>query len=214
MKRRTSYAIALLLAAFMQVSARVPMREWFVAMPNAVLPLLTTNNKLDFIDYYDAKMEAIATNMLDGTSRMDTLTEDFISIQYTNSTKVEMKLLPMNDTTDIICMVTTAKANVKDSRIAFFDAEWRAIDVTTCFDEPRPEDFRTTEHSDSAQWAWDKMSTFFRTYHLSAEKTDLQCRITTLDHLSKEDRVEVAPYVRREPLTYRWINGTFVRNEQ
>ena len=190
------------------------MRGWLTAMPNTVLPLLTENDRLDLIDFHDARMEAVVTNQMDGKSRLDTLTEDFACIQYTRSTEVAMKLLPVNDTTDILCMVTTMKANVSDSRITFFDAGWRPVDVATCLDEPCMEDFRTTALCDSAEWAWSKVNTFFRTYHLCAENTDLRCILTTLDHLSKEDRAEVAPYVRREPLTYGWTNGKFVRHEQ
>jgi hypothetical protein len=33
------------------------------------------------------------------------------------------------------------------------------------------------------------------------------------DNLSEEDRREVAPYVRRELIIYRWTDGKFVRNE-
>ena len=57
------------------------------------------------------------------------------------------------------------------------------------------------------------MDIFFRTYNLCPENTELRCVLTTMEHLSKEDREEVAPYVRKEPLTYRWSNGKYVRYE-
>lgn len=189
------------------------MRQWLVAMPDSVMPLLTKNNRLDFIDFYDAKMEAVATNRMEGKSRMDVLTDDFIRINYTKTTDVEMKLLPLNDTTDILCMVTTVKASVNDSRIAFFDAQWQPLDATTYINEPRMEDFRSTMQGDSAAWAWSKLDIFFRTYHLSAEETGLKCVLTTTDYLSEEDRAEVAPYLRQAPITYLWNDGKFARNE-
>ena len=198
---------------FLQASARTPMRQWLVAMPDSVMTLLTKNNRLDFIDFYDAKMEAVVTNRLEGKSRMDTLTDDFVHMEYTKSTEVTMKLLPVNDSTDILCMVTTAKAAVHDSRIAFYDAQWQPLEVTGYICEPGIEDFRSTVQGDSAQWAWSKMDTFFRTYRLNAEDTVLECVLTTMDYLSKEDREEVAPYVRQEPLIYRWANNRFQLNE-
>ena len=75
------------------------------------------------------------------------------------------------------------------------------------------DDFRSTLQGDSAQWAWGKMDIFFRTYRLDAESSELKCVLTTPDYLSKEDREEVAPYVRQESLVYRWINGKYLRNE-
>lgn len=213
MMKRIVYSLLLLLVALSQVSARTPMRQWLVSMPDSVMPLLTKNNRLDFIDFYDAKMEAVVTNRMDGSSRMNTLTDDFVQIRYTTSTDVAMKLLPVNDSTDVLCMVTTVKAAVDDSRIAFFDAEWKPIDVAQYFVEPRIEDFRSTQQSDSVARAWSKLDVFFRTYRLCAEITELQCVLTAMDYLSKEDREEVAPYVRKEPLTYRWIDGKYLCNE-
>ena len=189
------------------------MRGWLTVMPDSVLPLLTKNDRLDFIDYYDVKMEAVVTNRLDGKSRMTMLADDFVHISYTKSTDVAMKLLPVNDSTDVLCMVTTVKAAVQDSRIAFYDAQWQPLDVASYIDEPSMADFRSTVQDDLAQRAWSKLSIFFRTYHLDAEGTELKCVLTTPDYLSKEEREEVAPYVRQEPLTYCWINGKYLRNE-
>ena len=213
MMRRSVYIFLLLFVAIFQASARTPMREWLVSMPDSVMPLLAKNDRLDFIDFCEAKMEAVVTNRLDGRSRMHTLTDDFVQISYTASTDVAMKLLPVNDTTDVLCMVTTMKASVCDSRIAFYDASWQPLNVTDYVVEPCIDDFRSTVQNDSAQWAWSKMDIFFRTYDLCAESTELKCVLTTLDYLSKEDREEVTPYVRQEPLTYRWTNGIYLRNE-
>ena len=213
MMKRTVYTLSLLLMVFLQASARTPMRQWLVAMPDSVMTLLTKNNRLDFIDFYDAKMEAVVTNRLEGKSRMDTLTDDFVHMEYTKSTEVTMKLLPVNDSTDILCMVTTAKAAVHDSRIAFYDAQWQPLEVTGYICEPGIEDFRSTVQGDSAQWAWSKMDILFRTYQLNAEDTSLKCVLTATDHLSEEDRVAVTSYVRQEPLVYRWINNRFQLNE-
>ena len=210
---RILFTFLLSLVTFLYAEAQNPIRNWLVSMPDSVMPLLTKNNRLDFIDFYDAKMEAVVTNRLEGKSRMDMLTDDFVHFGYTKSSEVTMKLLPVNDSTDILCMVTTARAAVGDSRIAFFDDQWHPLDAVSYIHEPHIEDFRSTLQSDSAQWAWSKMDIFFRTYQLSAESTELKCVLTATEYLSKEDREEVAPYVRQEPLIYRWINNAFQLNE-
>lgn len=189
------------------------MRQWLAAMPDSVMPLLTKNDRLDFIDFYDALMDAVVTNRLDGKSRMEMLTDDFLQISYTHSTDITMKLLPVNDSTDILCMVTTAKAATSDSRIAFFDNEWGPLQSTCHIEQPCIEDFRSTLQSDSATWAWSKLDIFFRTYHLCAESTELKCVLTTTDYLSPEEREQVAPYIINEPLTYRWVDGKYLRHE-
>ena len=211
--RRILYLLLILLAAHLQSPARTPIRQWLTAMPDSVMPLLTKNNRLDFIDFYDAQMEAVVTNRLDGKSRMDMLTEDFLQIGYTRSTDITMKLLPVNDSTDILCMITTIKATANDSRIAFYDDQWMPLPATDYIIQPRIEDFRTTQQGDSATWAWSKLDIFFRTYQLSAENTELKCTLTTTDYLSPEDRTQVAPYISSEPLTYRWTDSKYQRHE-
>ena len=213
MMRRIAYTLLLLLVAFSQVSAHTPMRGWLATMPDSVMPLLTKNNRLDFIDFYDAKMEAVVTNRMSGKSRMHTLTNDFVQIEYTANADVSMKLLSVNDTTDVHCMVTTMRSSVDDSRIAFYDAQWQPLHVASYFVEPCMKEFRSTMQSDSVQWAWSKVDIFFRTYELCAESSELKCVFTSLEYLSKEDREEVTPYVRQESLTYRWDNGKYLLNE-
>ena len=213
MMRRLLNIFLLCMAVAFQASARTPMRQWLVEMPDSVMPLLTKNDRLDFIDFFDARMTAVVTNLMDGKSRMDTLTDDFVRINYTNSVEKAMKLLPVNDSTDILCMVTTVRAAVDDSRIAFYDAQWQPLEVVNYIHEPGVSDFRSSAQGDSAQWAWNKMDVFFRTYCLDAESTELKCVFETPDYLSKEDREEVSPYVRKGPLVYRWINGKYLREE-
>ena len=213
MMRRTVYSLLLLLVTLLHAEARTPMRNWLASMPDSVMTLLTQNDRLDLIDFHEARMEAVVTNRLDGKSRLDTLTDNFLRMSYTRSTDVTMKLLPVNDTTDILCMVTTAKAMVHDSRIAFFDAQWQPIEVTVHIREPHIEDFRSTVQGDSARMAWSKLDIFFRTYRLCAESTELECVLTTPDHLTADERKEVIPYLREEPLTYRWTNGKYELHE-
>lgn len=211
--RRIVYTCLFVFVVHFQMEARTPMRGWLTSMPDSVMPLLTKNNRLDLIDFYDARMEAVVTNRVDGKSRLDTLTADFVHIRYTQSANVSMKLLPVNDTTDILCMVTTVRASVADSRIAFFDAGWHPLEVEACIAEPRMEEFRSTVQDDSTLWAWSKMDIFFRTYRLCAGNTDLKCMLTAPDYLSEEERKEVAPYVRQQPLIYRWSEGKYLRHE-
>lgn len=206
---RLKYIFLLLVAVMCNAQARTPIRQWFVAMPDSVMPLLTKNNRLDFIDFLDSRMEAIVTNRLDGKSRMATLTDDYLLINYTKSCDVAMKLLPINDTTDVLCMVSTVRAMVDDSRVTFFDEMWRSLDAATLLEEPVLDDFRSAERGDSADGAWGKMDVFFKTYRLSPDDASMVCRLTTLDYLNEEDREAVLPYVSGDSLVFTWVEGRY-----
>lgn len=211
--QRIVYFLLLSLMTLLYAEARTPMRDWLISMPDSVTPLLVKNRRLDLIDFYDAKMEAVVTNLLEGKSRLEMLTDDFAQLNYTGASDITMKLLPVNDTTDILCMVTTMKdqgpSAIRDSRIAFFDEAWMPLDATPYISEPRIEDFRANVQSDSAQVAWGKLDIFFRTFHLCAETTELKCVLTAPDYLSADERQQVIPYLRQEPLTYRWTQSKY-----
>ncbi len=211
MKNRLKYILLLLVTVMCNVQARTPMRQWFAAMPDSVMPLLTKNNRLDFIDFLDSKMEAIVTNRLDGKSRMATLTDDYLLINYTKSCDVAMKLLPINDTADVLCMVSTVRTMVDDSRVAFFDEEWQPLDAATLLEEPMLDDFRSVERGDSADGAWRKMDVFFKTYRLSPDDASMVCRLTTLDYLNMEDRKAVWPYMLGDSLVLTWAEGRYCK---
>lgn len=208
MMNRIVYSLLLVMGA-LSCQARTPIRQIFAAMPDSVMPLLTKNNRLDFIDFLDCKMDAVVTNRLDGKSRMDMLTDDYLSMRYTSSCDVEMKLLPVNDSTEVLCMVTTLKAGVCDSRVDFYDVSWNPLPVEPIFMQPKLDDFRTEEVSDSAYMAWKKMDVYFKTYRLSPEASTLTCRLSTLDYLSKEDKELVLPYVKSDSIVFLWESGAF-----
>lgn len=211
MTRRLKCLLCLLVAMTCVAQARTPIRQWFAVMPDSVLPLLTKTNRLDFIDFFDYHMDAVVTNRLDGKSHLDTLTVDYLLINYTRSCDVAMKLLPVTDTTDVLCMVTTVKAPMCDSRVAFYDEAWQPIAVERCFVAPQMTDFRTAERTDSANAAWGRMDIFFKTYHLALDAPTLTCRLGTTDYLSRDERGAVAPYIVADSLVYSWADGCFVR---
>lgn len=211
MMNRLKSFLLLLLMALSVAQARTPIRQWLVAMPDSVMPLLTKNNRLDFIDFLDSKMEAVVANRLDGRSQMNVLTDDYLHISYTRTCDVAMKLFPVTDSVDVLCMVTTVKAAVDDSHVTFFDESWQPLEADALFAEPVLDDFKGGEVSDSADVAWRKMDIFFKTYELLPDVPTLTCRLGATSYLNEEDRRAVMPYLKCDTLVFSWEDGRFVR---
>jgi len=87
---------------------RPVMSDLFKAMPDSLMPYLTKNNRLDMIDFMEAKMKAEVTNSLEGKSVMTALTADSLSIIMSNALQVDMKLLEHGDSM-VVCMQKTYK---------------------------------------------------------------------------------------------------------
>lgn len=208
---RRMFCMAVFLLSIMIVSAaRRPIKEWLVSMPDSVLPLLTKNNRLDFIDFWDCGMDAVVTNRLEGKSRLDTLTDSFLSLGYTASTDVMMRLLPIGDTLQVLCMVTTVKSAVEDSRVAFYNEKWYPLSAWEFITEPDIDDFRGELEGDSAVMSWQKMDVLFKTYHLVPDALTLICRLN-IGYLSKDDWEALQPYIKSREIYYHWANGMFDR---
>lgn len=52
------------------------------------------------------------------------LTNDYLLLQTTERSTVEMKLLPLVNNTYVVCMISTVNGPVPDSRIEFFTTNW------------------------------------------------------------------------------------------
>ena len=106
-------ALGLWLMAFTsQASAQdLMIRDVFKQMPDSLMPYLSQNNRLDFIDFLDANMKAEVKNRLGGTSEMLGLSSDSLSIRMSSSLRTDLFLMPLStpvdSVSDVVVMVET-----------------------------------------------------------------------------------------------------------
>ena len=79
--------------------------EVFKQMPDSLMPYLTQNNRLDFIDFMESGMKAEVTNLTGGTSEMTALTDDSLSIRMSDALRVDMLLLTLDEPVDSVNQV-------------------------------------------------------------------------------------------------------------
>ena len=109
------------------------MAELFKAMPDSLLPYLTTNNRLDMLDFLEANMKAEVTNLLEGKSEMTALTSDSLSIRMNPVLRIDMKVdrvaEPVDSSTQIIRVTRTYTLNENQTeRIAdVYSSVWRKL---------------------------------------------------------------------------------------
>lgn len=117
----------------------VVMRDVFIAMPGSFTPYLSHNDKLDLIDFMESGMASEITNGLDGKTRLDTLTADYLRLQLSPASQIEMKLLPYTSAVPsgsagrVVCLVTTFGNAPAESSVRFYTTDWKpvAIEVPT-----------------------------------------------------------------------------------
>ncbi|WP_308746151.1 DUF3256 family protein [uncultured Bacteroides sp.] len=185
----------------------------FVNMPDSLSPLLTKVNRADCVDFLESKMKAQVENRFGKKSEMTELGKDFIRMQMSPQATWQMKVLALNDTTNVICTVATACAPACDSSIRFYTTDWKPLTESPFITLPVMADFLNTPDSagvyvfDEARRSADML---LMKADFNKENTELTVTFTTPDYMSKETAEKLKPFLRR-PIVYRWKNGAFTR---
>lgn len=124
--RRTVISLILMLVFSVETSLGKTMREVWIDMPDSITMYLTKSMRTELADYVDMKVSAATKNAIGDTVRIDTLTSDYIAVTLSESSKLEMKLLP-KDGSNIICMVRTYYGTAAESIISFWQLNWQQL---------------------------------------------------------------------------------------
>ena len=209
---RKLFTIALLFFAFALQAQNL--KSYFVALPDSLSPLLTKVNRQDFGDFLESGMKAEVKNRFGNTSEMTKLTDDYLKINLTSVSQVEMKLLPVNDSTKVICVAKTFNGPVADTQLTFYTTAWEKIETTDFIQFPQKEEFYlqqvTPEKRDSLEYLKGKADMMLVQASLSEKGQSLSLTYTVPAYLDKETADAIRAYLRKTPLRYEWQGGRFV----
>ena len=132
---------AVIMLFMLPCHAQPKMREVFQRMPATMLPYLTDNNKLDFIDFIDSGMKAEVRNELGGKSEMLSLTDMSTDIQVSPSLRITMHLMPVNEAVDscnqVVCLISTYGKDSPESKVEVYSVQWKPLNVATYLSLPQ-----------------------------------------------------------------------------
>lgn len=184
----------------------------FVAMPDQYIPQLENAWRKDLIDLYNSGKEAKLKNTMNGFSTLKKLTPDYLLLQVTERSTIEIKLLPLVNNTNVVCMVTTVYGPVPDSQIKFFTTEWEPLNAADMYTPVPAEWFiKETADKDKASFieATSRLDIDLRKLSLSPDNLTLTMEYTTPQYLSEEDRRKVTSFLKEEPKVYTWEKSHF-----
>ena len=186
------------------------MKDVFVNMPDQYIPQLESAWRKDLIDLYTSGKTARLQNTMDGYSRLDSLTDDYLLLQVTERSSVEMKMLPLVNNTYVICMVTTISGPVSDSRIDFYSTDWKPLPTADLFTPVSlvwflNEDVDCNAYDDAKA----RLDMDLITYKLSPDKPTLTASYTTPSYLDKKAKEKVLSVLKDYPKVYTWEKSHF-----
>lgn len=132
MKKFFYTLLVTLLSSTAVAADSLSLRKLFVEMPDSIIPYLSHNNRLDLLDFMDSNMKAEVTNEFSGKSVMTSLSEDSISIQLNESSRVEIFLLevePVNNDSHVIALVRSLfiEGEQMETDVEYYSVEWKRV---------------------------------------------------------------------------------------
>jgi Protein of unknown function (DUF3256). len=101
-------------------------REWWLSMPDTLISYMNKSKRVETLDYVDMGIKNSVTNLLNGDTRIDTLTNDYMKVSLSEVCCLEMKILP-SDTDSVVCVVKTFKGEEPESVATIFDRNWNKL---------------------------------------------------------------------------------------
>lgn len=186
------------------------MRDVFAAMPDSVLGIMTKNNRLDCIDFIENDMEAKVRNRFDGFSVLKALTVDYLDLQLTPNCRVEMKLLPAEDTLNYICVARTYSGPVTETKVTLYTPDWNVLPEEKWIPFPAYADFWETNDSvDKEEVSRLQHLQDMRFVTASLQPDDMRLTfVLQPGEVDKEEAERMKKVLR--PVVYEWQGKRFV----
>lgn len=209
--RRTLLYLFFAVCGSVSVNAQ-NMASIFISMPDKNVPQLEDAWRKDLVDLYNSKEEARLKNNMDGYSKLIKLTDDYLLLESTERTTVEMKLLPLVNNTFVICKVVTINGPVPDSRVTFYSPEWVQLDGSDLL-TPVDAGWFVSENADTAsinyQESISRLDMDMFQFKLSPDNLTLTQIYTTPQYVDKETRQKLNGILKEEPKVFTWTKSYF-----
>lgn len=186
-------------------------RRAFVEMPVGVVDLLTPTVREDMLIYFDNDSIYRAPNALNGTSFLETVTPDYLSVRLTDVSTLQLKVLPRKAGEEIVMAIymVGAEGESSDSEIFFYDASMRPLGKEKIFPAPKLADFFDVKGYQTKMKEIEEMLPFYTVvFEASPGNTDLKGKLTYGDRLPIED-IKIIELFMKPEVVYRWNGKAF-----
>ena len=106
------------------------MSDVIKTMPDTLLPYLDASKRTELIDFYKMGVEAKTTNKFSGETVLDTLSAHYAQLQLSESSTLQLLLLPQDDADTLICAVRTYLGEAPESTVSFYATDWHPLDAS------------------------------------------------------------------------------------
>lgn len=219
--RKTAFLFFLLIFSFPCFSARkaelsdtISVRRAFMELSSAEMDLLSKDRRFEMLIYFDNDSIHKAPNNLGGRSYIEQLTPGFISVKLSDSSSLQIEVLPTVSGSEIVMTVHTVGDDVRnaDSEIAFYDSSLRPIATAKLFSTPSLTDFMNPSQKKRIKEAEMLLPFMNIVYESKADGTTLIARLSYKDIVSMEDARRLDELLI-PTVSYIWNGKKYIKNK-
>lgn len=189
--------IYLFLIFFSFISHARNAKEAFLSMPSQMFPDISIENRVDLIESYDEKIKTSVANKFKEDILIESLTEEYLSLNMGNST-LQIIVLPMVNESQLYCLIHTVCGTICDSNIKFYSLSWNPLNTDT-FISITPQNWFIEDIDKFPELAISLMQFDYD----NKKKTLIQTNNST-QYLSVEDQQKIKTKIKKSSREYKW----------
>jgi hypothetical protein len=184
------------------------MSDIFVRVPDSLVQTLDKDLRTTLIDFWaDENKNAIVRNNLGGQSELKELSDDYLFLQTSTGNSIEIKMLPINEYYNILCLVNTGCAPACDSGISFYTVDWKSL-KNSYFPPITESAFFKSNPTDSCSDKIESLDMHPIKLALNKDNLKLTATYSIGQYLNKEDFENLKPCLQ-ESISFDWIDGKY-----
>lgn len=183
-------------------------------MPTELLPYISESQKHELGKFTIDNDTVKIKNQLNGSSTVTIINDDFAKVDLSEAVHMQIKLLPVNDTTKIICLVRTIKIPLPESDVSFYTTEWKRINsqfgLPDINDEDAMLDAMTQRPDSMSLEQFNKLRNIIEPITISADipaGNDMIIFNINVPFTTKEEKNDVEAIIRQK--CFKWDGKSF-----
>ena len=181
-------------------------REVFIKLHSPALEILPVDTRLDMLDYWDVDSIYKATNAMDGLSWLVNLKDDYLKVQISKVSTLELKILPYKEHKLVLSIYTVgSEPQASDSQIDFLDENLIAIERDKVIEYPQLKDFFEIPKGSLTSMKEIRDMIPFPTMAFSAnpDNNNLKAILTVEEFINQDDWNIIKLFLKPE-ITFDW----------
>jgi len=189
--------------------------KYYVNMPDKLDPTMTSKIRLEIVEYHKAGLTDTIHNRFGNQANLQILDSlnNYIVVKSTQNSSLEMKLLKLDDGTDVIGVIHSVCAPICQSVVEFYDIAWVRIPVQ--FSMPKAVQWIDSTKLAAATeldktWVASVLTDSFISLHFDAANPWLVASNNSAEFLSDDDRKVILPLLNTSSIVFqlegrKWI---------